>query len=63
MKVLRSQLTQGSGLPGTTLDDALTIACGEGAVRLIEVQRSGKAPMRAEDFLRGTKVGAGTVFT
>ncbi len=62
VKVLRSTLAEGHGTPGTALDDALTIACGEGAVRLIEVQRSGKAPMLAEDFLRGTKVSAGTAF-
>jgi methionyl-tRNA formyltransferase len=59
VKVLRSTLAEGHGTPGTALDDALTIACGAGAVRLIEVQRSGKAPMLAEDFLRGTKVSAG----
>ena len=45
----------------TALDDRLTIACGEGAVRLIEVQRAGKQPMKAEDFLRGTAVAKGTV--
>jgi methionyl-tRNA formyltransferase len=43
------------------LDDALTIACEEGAVRLMEVQRAGKQPMRVDDFLRGTKIAAGTV--
>ncbi len=63
VKVLRSTLATEQGASGTALDDALTIACGEGAVRLVEVQRSGKAPMQAQDFLRGTKVGAGTVFT
>ena len=43
------------------LDDHLTIACGEGAVRLLEVQRAGKQPMKAEEFLRGSKVAPGTV--
>jgi len=42
------------------LDDRLTIACGDGAVRLIEVQRAGKQPMKAEEFLRGTAVKPGT---
>ena len=42
--------------PGTVLDDRLTIACGEGAVRLVEVQRAGKQPMKADEFLRGTKI-------
>jgi methionyl-tRNA formyltransferase len=61
IKVLRSTRGDGSGPPGTVLDDALTIACGEGAVRLMEVQRAGKQPMRVDDFLRGTKIAAGTV--
>ena len=40
--------------PGDVLDDRLTIACGEGAVRILELQRAGKPPMKADDFLRGT---------
>jgi len=59
VKVLRSTSAEGHGAPGTVLDDALTVACGDGAIKLIEIQRSGKAPMRAQDFLRGTKVAAG----
>ena len=50
---------EGKGAPGTVLDDHLTIACGDGAVRLTQVQREGKKPMSAEEFLRGTKVEAG----
>ncbi len=42
--------------PGTALDDRLTIACGEGAVRIVELQRAGKQPMKADDFLRGTAI-------
>ena len=53
IKVLRTTRGEGSGAPGTVLDDRLTIACGEGAVRLLEVQRAGKQPMKAEEFLRG----------
>jgi methionyl-tRNA formyltransferase len=53
VKVLRTTRAQGSGPPGRVLDDALTIACGEGAVRLLEVQRAGKQVMKAEEFLRG----------
>jgi methionyl-tRNA formyltransferase len=48
-----------SGTPGAVLDDHLTIACGEGAVRLTELQRAGKRPMPAGDFLRGVKLGPG----
>jgi methionyl-tRNA formyltransferase len=61
IKVLRSKLTEGSGQPGTLLEDRLTIACGAKAVRLVEVQRAGKRPMTAEDFLRGVKLAAGNV--
>ena len=58
-KALRSTQGEGKGAPGTALDDRLTIACGEGAVRLTQVQRAGKQPMAAEEFLRGTKVERG----
>ena len=60
IKVLRTTRGEGSGAPGAVLDDRLTIACGEGAVRLIEVQRAGRQPMKAEEFLRGSKVAPGT---
>jgi methionyl-tRNA formyltransferase len=61
IKVLRTTKGEGSGAPGTVLDDRLTIACGDGAVRLVDIQRAGKQPMKAEDFLRGTKVAPGTL--
>jgi methionyl-tRNA formyltransferase len=57
VKVLRCELAKGSGAPGNVLDDALTIACGEGAIRIVELQRAGKAPMKAAEFLRGTQLG------
>jgi methionyl-tRNA formyltransferase len=61
IRVLRSVAAKGAGPAGTLLDDALTIACGKGAVRLTEVQRAGKKPMQAAAFLRGAKLKAGTV--
>jgi methionyl-tRNA formyltransferase len=61
VKVLRTTHGDGSGFPGTVLDDRLTIACGEGAVRLIEVQRAGKQPMKADEFVRGVQVATGSV--
>jgi methionyl-tRNA formyltransferase len=61
IRVLRTTRGEGSGAPGTVLDDNLTIACGDGAVRLLEIQRAGKQPMKAQDFLRGTAVAPGTV--
>ncbi len=54
VKILRCEIAEGAGVPGTVLDDHLTIACGEGAIRIVELQRAGKAPMKAVDFLRGT---------
>jgi methionyl-tRNA formyltransferase len=54
VKILRCEPANGAGAPGAVLDDRLGIACGEGAVRIIELQRAGKAPMKAADFLRGT---------
>ncbi len=56
LKLLRSGLTAGQGEPGTILDDRLEIACGEGAVRLVEVQRAGGKPVTADEFLRGAKI-------
>jgi methionyl-tRNA formyltransferase len=60
VRVLRSALAPGSGTAGTVLDHALTVACGEGAVRLVTLQRAGKRPMPAEEFLRGWPVAPGT---
>jgi methionyl-tRNA formyltransferase len=56
IKVLRSTEGSGAGEPGRVLDDALTVACGEGAIRLLELQRAGRQPMHAEEFLRGTPI-------
>jgi methionyl-tRNA formyltransferase len=61
IKMLRTTRGEGAGAPGTVLDNRLTIACGEGAVRLTEVQRAGKQPMKAEEFLRGAKIAPGTI--
>jgi methionyl-tRNA formyltransferase len=58
IKVLRTTRGEGSGAPGTVLDDHLTIACGDGAVRIVELQRAGGRPMKAEEFLRGTATAA-----
>jgi methionyl-tRNA formyltransferase len=60
IKVLRTQVAAGSEMPGTVLDAALTVACGDGAVRLLELQRAGKRPMAAAEFLRGFPLPPGT---
>jgi methionyl-tRNA formyltransferase len=56
VKILRCELADGSGAPGELLDDRLTVACQQGAIRILELQRAGKQPMKAEEFLRGTPV-------
>jgi methionyl-tRNA formyltransferase len=56
VKVLRTTAGTGGGKPGQVLDEQLTIACGDGAVRLVELQRAGRQPMRTEEFLRGTPI-------
>jgi methionyl-tRNA formyltransferase len=62
IKVLRTTREEGSGAPGTMLDDKLTIACADGAVRILELQRAGRQAMKAEEFLRGSNVAVGTRF-
>lgn len=61
VKVLLSQPADGSGAPGTLLDDALTIATAEGAVRLLRVQREGRAQSSPTDFLNGFSLPVGTI--
>ncbi len=63
IKALMSERVEGEGAPGTVLDERLAIACGEGAVRVTRLQRPGRGPMAAEDFLRGSSVSAGTVLS
>jgi methionyl-tRNA formyltransferase len=63
LKVLYAEPADGAGTPGTALDDALTIACGEGAVRLVKVQRAGGKAMAADELLKGFAVPRGTVLT
>jgi methionyl-tRNA formyltransferase len=54
VKILRCELIDRSGVPGDLLDDRLAIACQQGALRILELQRAGKGAMKAEEFLRGT---------
>ena len=59
-RIVRSTRGEGTGVAGTVLDHRLTIACGEGAVELVEVQRAGKRPMSAAELLRGFALPPGT---
>ncbi|RBW53671.1 methionyl-tRNA formyltransferase [Ruegeria sp. A3M17] len=60
VKLLASRLAEGQGVPGEALDDALTVACGEGAVDLLRLQRAGKGAQDKETFLRGWPVAKGS---
>jgi methionyl-tRNA formyltransferase len=59
VKVLRTTAGQGGGAPGTLLDDRCTIACGDGAIRILELQRAGGRAMTADDFQRGLPLEPG----
>jgi methionyl-tRNA formyltransferase len=63
VKVLRTMKGSGEGQPGRVLDGRLTIACGTGSVRLVEVQRAGGKPMAADEFLRGIPVVRASVLS
>ena len=60
LKVLEAEVVPGSGQPGLVLDAALTVACGDGALRITRLQRAGRAPVTAADFVRGFAVPAGS---
>jgi methionyl-tRNA formyltransferase len=59
VKVLRTRVEEGAGEPGTALDDAGLVACGQAALRLLRVQRAGKGPMAFSEFSRGRGVPSG----
>lgn len=63
LKVLYAEPVTGSGTPGILLDDALTVACGEGALKLLKVQRAGKSAMTAAELLKGFALPLGTQLT
>ncbi|UVK42979.1 methionyl-tRNA formyltransferase [Mesorhizobium sp. AR07] len=63
LKLLRSTLSEGAGESGGILDDRLTVACGAGAISLVEVQRAGGRPAAASEFLRGAKIEKGMKFS
>jgi methionyl-tRNA formyltransferase len=63
IKVLRTTKGDGDGPPGRVLDDRLTVACGNGAVRLLQIQRAGRHPMSADEFLRGTPIARASVLS
>jgi methionyl-tRNA formyltransferase len=63
LKVLYAEPVRESGTPGEILDDRLTVACGQGALRLTRLQRAGKSPMDTRDMLRGFSIKTGEILT
>ena len=63
LKVLEAAPAEGAGAPGEVLDAGLTVACGAGALRLLRVQRAGRAAQPAEAFLRGQRLPPATRLT
>jgi methionyl-tRNA formyltransferase len=63
IKILRAKVVAGSGAPGDTLDDRLTIACGRDAILVIEAQRAGRTSMTGEALARGAQILRGAHFT
>ena len=63
IKMLLAEIADGAGEPGSLLGPDMTIACGQGALRPMRLQRAGKPAMERTDFLRGRPVAAGSVLT
>ena len=63
IKLLLAEIADGAGEPGSVLGPDMTIACGQGALRPLRLQRAGKPAMERTDFLRGRPVAAGSVLT
>jgi methionyl-tRNA formyltransferase len=63
LKILYAEPVSDSGKPGVLLDDGLTVACGDGALRLLKVQRAGKSAMTAAELLKGFALPRGTQLT
>ncbi len=60
VKVLKCRVSEATGEAGEFIDDTLTIACGDGALHLSELQREGKGAMKADDFMRGFAIARGS---
>ena len=61
LRVLRAEVIDGDGAPGVILDDQLTVACGRGAVRLLQVQRAGRNVITGAEFMRSGRFGLAKV--
>ena len=62
IKCLRVEVTAGAGSPGTLLSEDMSVACGTGAVRILQAQRSGRIAMSGSELMRGAKLVPGAIF-
>lgn len=62
IKFLRAEVTTGAGRPGTLLSEDMSIACGAGAIRILQAQRSGRTTMSGRELMRGAKLAPGAIF-
>ena len=63
IKLFRAEVASGRGPPGTLLSEDMRVACGVGAIRVLQAQRPGKTPMSGREFMRGATIAPGRVFT
>jgi methionyl-tRNA formyltransferase len=61
IKLLEAEAIHGSGAIGEVGDELLTITCGSGALRPLQVQRAGRVPMSPQELLRGFPIPTGTI--
>ena len=59
IKIIKAKQVISKGMPGTILDDKLTIACSKNAIQIIELQKEGKQKIKADEFLKGNKIKTG----
>ena len=59
IKIIKAKKVMGKGIPGTILDNNLTIACSKNAIRIVELKKEGKKKMTADEFIRGNKIKTG----
>jgi methionyl-tRNA formyltransferase len=63
IKLFRAEVASGRGSPGTLLSEDMRVACGAGAIRVLQAQRAGRTPMSGREFMRGATIASGAVFT
>jgi methionyl-tRNA formyltransferase len=63
IKFLRAEAITGTGPPGTLLSEDMSVACGTGAIRVLQGQQPGKTVTSGRELMRGAKLTRGAAFT